>query len=145
MTDDSERVSATFARKVRQLRADREWSQARLGQRVKLGQSRVAAIESTGSVTLDQAQDFAEAFGVPLYVLLYDRLPGATARRVRQEQRLLQLYSEVDRAREEVMRITREISAELPGKLPKGKVVTANSVIDVPESGIRRGQHQEAR
>jgi transcriptional regulator with XRE-family HTH domain len=132
-----------FARKARELRLDREWSQARLGKRVGLGQSRVAAIEATGSVTIDQAQDFADAFGVPLEVLLYDKPQSASAVRVRQEQRLIQLYNAVDDAREQVARITREISAELPGKLPRGVIVGADWV-QYPDGERRHGKYQEA-
>jgi transcriptional regulator with XRE-family HTH domain len=134
MTDTKEPRSATFARKVRDLRVEHDWSQTKLGALVGLGQSRIAAIEATGSVTLDQAQDIADALGVPLEVLIYDRLPGSSDARIRQEQRLLQLYNAVDAAREEVVRISAEIRAEIPGKLPRGVIVTGDRVI-LPETG----------
>ena len=71
---------------------------------------------------------------MPLEVLLYEQPRSASDLRIRQEQRMIQLYSAVDQAREEVWRITAEIRAELPGRLPRGVVVTADSV-SFPELG----------
>ena len=137
MTDNPERRSAVFARKVRELRESHGWSQAELGRHLgeyghKLGQSRVAAIEATGSVTIDQADAFAAALGVPVEVLLYEQPAVAQGVVVRQIQRLLQISNAVDRLREEVWRLTAEIQAELPGKPPRNVAITADSVIDLP-------------
>jgi transcriptional regulator with XRE-family HTH domain len=80
MTDSPETPSAVFARNVRRLRQAHGWSQAELGRRLgeadqALGQSRVADIEQSGSVSLDQAVAFAKAFKVPLETLLYVKSP----------------------------------------------------------------------
>jgi transcriptional regulator with XRE-family HTH domain len=133
MADNRESRSAIFARKVRALRQERGWSQAQMGQQLarygqKLGQSRVATIEDTGSVTLDQADAFADAFGVPVEVLLYEQPPAASDIYIRQLQRLSRICNAVWDHREEINRIAAEIHAELPGKLPPGAVVTASSV-----------------
>lgn len=114
MTDNHEPMSAVFARRVRQLREDRGWSQAKLGQRVGLGQSRTAAIEATGAVTIDQAAAFAAAFGVPVEVLLYAEPPATKAIQV---QQLLRILKAVDRARDEVGELVGEIGAAIPGPL----------------------------
>jgi transcriptional regulator with XRE-family HTH domain len=138
MTDNQEPRSAIFARKVRELRKDHRWSQAEMGRQLskhgqRLGQSRVATIEDTGSVTIDQAQAFADALGVPIEVLLYEQPPAAEEVHVRQVQRLLRILNIVQGAGEEVNRVTAEIQAELPGRLPRGAVVTATSVIRTPD------------
>ena len=117
-----------FARKVAELRDHHHWSQAALGRRVGLRQSRVATIEKTGSVTIDQAQAFADALGVPIEVLLYEKPPASEEVHVRQVQRLLRMLGAVDRARDEVGELMAEIQAELPGKLPRGAIITATSV-----------------
>jgi transcriptional regulator with XRE-family HTH domain len=137
MTDNPERRSAVFARKVRELRESHGWSQAELGRQLgeyghKLGQSRVAAIEATGSATIDQADAFAAALGVPVEVLLYEQPPLASGVYIRQIQRLNKIGNAVWDHREEVNRLTAEILAELPGTLPPNVVVTADSVIDLP-------------
>jgi transcriptional regulator with XRE-family HTH domain len=137
MADNQEPRSAIFARKVRDLRTDRGWSQAEMGRQLgryghRLGQSRVATIEDTGSVTIDQAQAFADALGVPIEVLLYEQPPAAEEVYIRQIQRLSKISNAVWDHREEVNRLTAEILAELPGKLPRGKVITSGSVIDMP-------------
>jgi transcriptional regulator with XRE-family HTH domain len=71
--------SVVFARQVRRQREQRGWSQEELARRLAgaghpIGQSRVSAIEAPGpdprTVALDQAQAFADAFGVPLEQLL---------------------------------------------------------------------------
>jgi transcriptional regulator with XRE-family HTH domain len=129
MADDQKARSAIFARQVRQLRDGRGWSQAELGRRVGLGQSRVAAIEQTGSVSIDQADAFAVAFGVPVEVLLYAEPPNT---RVVQLQRLMRISDAVWDLREEVNRLVAEVGADLPGKLPPNVAVTADSVIDLP-------------
>lgn len=108
---------------MRRLREDRDWSQAELGRRVGLGQSRVAAIEATGSVTIDQADAFAAAFGVPVEALLYAEPPATKAVQARRllrmvkvmEQALATAYAEIDRFLEEE-----------PGKL--GATVTADRI-----------------
>jgi transcriptional regulator with XRE-family HTH domain len=131
MSDNTVR-SATFARKVRELRTGRGWSQAELGRRLSgqpLGQSRIAQIEDNGSVTIDQAQDFADALGVPVEVLLYDKPPGAEDVLIRQRQRLIRIINASQGLTDEVVRLSDEISAELPGKLPPGTIVTATDVI----------------
>jgi transcriptional regulator with XRE-family HTH domain len=129
MTDNHEPRSAIFARKVRQLREARDWSQAELGRRAGLGQSRTAAIEAAGSVTIDQAQAFADALQVPIEVLLYVDPP---ATKVVQLQRLLQIASAVDRLKDDVDRLVAQIGADLPGKLPPGTAITATEVTSLP-------------
>lgn len=131
MTDSGESRSAIFARNVQRLRKKRDWSQAEVGRRVGLGQSRVAAIEASGSVTIDQAAAFADAFGVPLEMLLYTEPP---ATRVVQIQRLLQIFNAVDRAREDVRQLIDQITADLPGPKRPGRIITADSVIEPSES-----------
>lgn len=122
-----------FARKIRELRDARDWSQADLGRRVGLGQSRVAAIEAAGSVTIDQAQAFADAFGVPIEVLLYEQPPAAEEVHIRQIQRLLRISNVVRQASDEVNRVAAEIQAELPGKFPRDAIVTETSVTRLGE------------
>ena len=130
MTDSQEPRSAIFARKVRQLRDDRGWSQAELGRRVGLGQSRVAAIEATGSVTIDQADAFASAFGVPVEVLLYEAPPPTKAVQV---QQLIRMFNVVDRARDEVRALMDKIITEIPGRTgPPGTIVTADRIEHLP-------------
>jgi transcriptional regulator with XRE-family HTH domain len=132
MRGSQERRSAVFARKVRQLRTERGWSQAELGRRVGLGQSRTAMIEQTGSVNLDQADAFAVAFGVPVEVLLYADPPATKAVQV---QQLMQILGAVDRARDEVGALVDEITAGIPGPLgPPGMttVVTADRIETFP-------------
>jgi transcriptional regulator with XRE-family HTH domain len=134
MTDTQEPRSAVFARKVRELRMKRGWSQAEMGRQLgghgqMLGQSRVAAIEDSGSVTIDQAQAFADAFGVPIEVLLYEQPPAAEEVYVRQIQRLNKISNALWDHREEVNRLTAEILAELPGTLPPDVIVTADAVL----------------
>jgi len=127
---DSEPRSAIFRRKVHQLRDERGWSQVELGRRVGLGQSRVAAIESSGSVTIDQADAFAAVFGVPVEVLLYETPPPTKAVQV---QRLLRMVKAVDRARDEIGVLMDEIIAEIPGRLgPPGTIVTADRIETLP-------------
>jgi transcriptional regulator with XRE-family HTH domain len=76
--------SAVFARRVRQLREQRGWSQTDLAEQLAeagqpVGQSRVSTIEASGSdprtVSVDQAAAFARAFEVPLEHLLSDDWP----------------------------------------------------------------------
>jgi transcriptional regulator with XRE-family HTH domain len=132
MTGNQERRSAIFARKVRQLRNERGWSQAELGRRAGLGQSRTAAIEASGSVTIDQAQAFADALGVPVEVLLYAEPPATKAVQV---QRLVRILRAVDRARDEIGVLVDQITAEIPGRLgPPGMttIVTADRVETFP-------------
>jgi transcriptional regulator with XRE-family HTH domain len=81
MADRPELRSAIFARKIRHYRKAHGWSQEQLGRELgrswlQLGQSRVAAIEQTGSVTLDQAQALADALSVPIELLIYDEPPS---------------------------------------------------------------------
>jgi transcriptional regulator with XRE-family HTH domain len=128
MTDNQEPRSLIFRRKVRELRTARKWSQASLGRQVGLGQSRVATIEDSGSVTIDQAQAFADALGVPIEVLLYEQPPAAEEVRIRQIQRLLRISNVVREAWDEVNRVSAEIQAELPGKLLPGTIVTETRV-----------------
>jgi transcriptional regulator with XRE-family HTH domain len=130
MTDNREPRSAIFARKVQELRGEKDWSQAELGRRVGLGQSRVAAIEATGSVTIDQADAFAIAFGVPVEVLLYAEPPPTKAVQV---QWLMRILKAVDRARDEVGVLVDEIIAEIPGRMgPPGTIVTADRIEHLP-------------
>ncbi len=132
MTDNHEPRSAVFARRVRQLRAERGWSQAELGRRVGLGQSRTATIEATGSVNLDQAAAFAAAFGVPVEVLLYAEPPATKAVQV---QQLLRILKAVDRARDEVGELVGEIGDAIPGGLgPPGMttIVTSDRIETFP-------------
>ena len=129
MTDNHEPLSAVFARRIRQLRGERGWSQAELGRRVGLGQSRTAAIEATGTVTIDQAGAFAVAFGVPVEVLLYTEPPATKAVQV---QQLLRISRAVDLFRDETNRSVGEIIGQIPGALgTPGTIVTADRV-DLP-------------
>jgi transcriptional regulator with XRE-family HTH domain len=133
MTDSQEPRSAIFARKVRGLRTDRRWSQAEMGRQLgkygqRLGQSRVATIEDTGSVTIDQAQAFADALGVPIEVLLYEKPPAAEEVYIRQIQRLAKISNAAWDHLEQINQLTAEVQAELPGKLRPGTIVTATSV-----------------
>lgn len=138
MADNQEPRSLIFARNVRQLREERGWSQAELGRRLradhKLAQSRIAAIEATGSVTIDQADAFAVAFGVPIEVLLYADTDPRAARGtvIRQVQRLAQISNAVWDLREDINRLVADIRADLSGELPPGTIITADSVIDMP-------------
>ena len=125
-----------FARNVRRMREDRGWSQAELGRRLGPGhalrQARVAAIEATGSVTIDQADAFAAALGVPVEVLLYEKPPLTKAI---QTQQLMRILKAVDRARDEVGGLVDEIIASIPGRLgPPGTVtiVTADRIETTP-------------
>jgi len=131
MTDNQE-TAEIFARHVRKLREDMHWSQAELGRRVGLGQSRVAAIEGAASVTIGQAVTFARVFGVPIEALLDEHGPLTAGLRVRQMQRLLQIYNAVDQAREQIGALVEEITADLPGKGRPGTIITADSVTDLP-------------
>lgn len=131
MADNHEPRSVIFARKVRELRDEKEWSQAELGRRVGLGQSRVAAIEANGRVTIDQADAFAAVFGVPVEVLLYAEPPPTKAV---QAQQLIRIFNAVDRARDEVGELMDEIIRQIPGPLgPPGTVVTADR-IEIPRA-----------
>jgi hypothetical protein len=65
-------------------------------------------------------------------VLLYEQPPAAEEVYVRQIQRLNKISNALWDHREEVNRLTAEILAELPGTLPRGVAVTADSVIDLP-------------
>jgi transcriptional regulator with XRE-family HTH domain len=125
MSDTTDSRAAVFARRVRELREERGWSQDALGRRVGLKQSRMAAIEANGSVTLDQAAAFAAALAVPLEALLYNE----AATKAMQVQRLMQISRAVDQMRDEVSRLIGEITAEIPGRLgPPGTVVTADRI-----------------
>jgi transcriptional regulator with XRE-family HTH domain len=133
-SEGQEARSAIFARNVRRLREDRGWSQAELGRRLGAGhalrQARVAAIEATGSVTIDQADAFADALGVPVEVLLYTEPPATKAVQV---QRLLRLFNVVDGARDEVWRLIGEMIDEIPGRLgPPVTIVTADRIETQP-------------
>jgi transcriptional regulator with XRE-family HTH domain len=133
-SDASEPRSAIFARNVRRLREERGWSQAELGRRLggshALRQARVATIEATGSVTIDQADAFADALGVPVEVLLYAEPPATKAVQV---QRLIRMFNAVDRARDEARSVMDEIIAEIPGRLgPPGTIVTADRIETLP-------------
>jgi transcriptional regulator with XRE-family HTH domain len=133
-SDVSEPRSAIFARNVRRLREERGWSQAELGRRLgsshALRQARVAAIEATGSVTIDQADAFAGALGVPVEVLLYTEPPATKAVQV---QRLLRIFNVVDGARNEVWRMIGEMIDEFPGPTgPPGTIVTADRIEILP-------------
>jgi len=133
-SDASEPRSAIFARNVRRLREERGGSQAELGRRLggshALRQARVATIEATGSVTIDQADAFADALGVPVEVLLYAEPPATKAVQV---QRLIRMFNAVDRARDEARSVMDEIIAEIPGRLgPPGTIVTADRIETLP-------------
>jgi len=135
MTDTREAQSAIFARKVRELRKEHGWSQAQLGRQLgkhghKLGQSRVAAIEETGSVTIDQAAAFAAAFGVPIEALLYERPPATQAMQV---QRLMQISQIVFGSANEVNRKIQEMLPDMRDAFQGGKVmITPDGVVPVP-------------
>jgi transcriptional regulator with XRE-family HTH domain len=126
MTDNEGSRSAIFAGHVRRLRDEHGWSQAELGRRVGLGQSRIAVIEASGSVTIDQADAFAAVFGVPLETLLYEKPPPTKAVQV---QQLLRIFKAVDRARGEVWELVGEAIDEIPGRTgPPGTIVTADRI-----------------
>jgi transcriptional regulator with XRE-family HTH domain len=119
-----------FARKVAELRKQHGWSQDVFGRRVGLRQSRIATIEATGSVTIDQAQTFADALGVPIEVLLYDQPPVSEEVWIRQTQRLNKISDALWDHREEINGLVAEIRAELAGKTSRpGRVITSTSVI----------------
>jgi transcriptional regulator with XRE-family HTH domain len=131
-SNGQEARSVIFARNVQRLRKERGWSQAELGRRLggshALRQARVAAIEATGSVTIDQADAFAGALGVPIEVLLYEHAPATEAMRIQQTQRLLRIAGAVGRLRDEVAELVGEIARDMP--LPEGvTTITADSVI----------------
>jgi transcriptional regulator with XRE-family HTH domain len=131
MTDTEGPRSAVFARHVRQLRAEKGWSQGELGRRVGLGQSRIAAVEASGSVTIDQADAFAAAFGVPLETLLYETPPATKAVLA---QQLIRMFNAVDRARDEIGVLMDETIAGIPGPLgPPGTIVTADRIEQLGE------------
>jgi transcriptional regulator with XRE-family HTH domain len=119
---DNDSRSAIFARHVRRLREERRWSQAELGRRLgvaghTLGQSRIAAIEAHGQVTLDQVDAFAATFGVPIEELLYDpRLPPA---RGVTRQRLIALVERAGMLRDDLYQLVEPLTAsdlrEQPG------------------------------
>ena len=83
------------------MREARHWSQAELGRRVGLGQSRIAAIEATGqqaakrpaSVSIDQAVTFAQILSVPVEILLFEHLPSDAAVST---QRLVKILGEAE-------------------------------------------------
>lgn len=138
-SDSPEARSAIFARNVQRRRTERGWSQAELGRRLGPGhalrQARVATIEATGSVTIDQADAFADALGVPVEVLLYAEPPATKAIQV---QRLLQIVNAVDEARNEVWRLTGEIIDGIAGRTgPPGTIVTADRI---EQLGIKTGE-----
>jgi transcriptional regulator with XRE-family HTH domain len=106
MTDKPELRSAILARKVRHYRKAHGWSQEQLGHKLgecwlELGQSRIAAIEYSGSVTIDQAQALADALSVPIEMLIYDEPPSTApvqreqAAKVKTAMKMLQ--QQVDR------------------------------------------------
>ena len=108
MADNHEPRSAIFARKVRKFRLDWKWSQAELGRRLEaagqgLKQSRIAAIEATGHVTLDQAQTFADALGVPLEFLLYDKPPKTVPL---QSMQIARVMNAADELQKELLQLT---------------------------------------
>jgi transcriptional regulator with XRE-family HTH domain len=114
MTDNHEPPSAIFARKVRQLRAEAGWSQAELGRRLALAghglrQSRIAAVERAGSVSIDQADAFAVVFSVPLEVLLYEKPPASRGVRV---HRLMKIAAAADRLNQEIGRLIDDGTAD---------------------------------
>jgi transcriptional regulator with XRE-family HTH domain len=77
--DEPAARSAVFARRVREIREHRGWSQTELARRLAeagqpIGQSRLSAIEAPGpeprTVSVDQAAAFARVLDVPLELLL---------------------------------------------------------------------------
>jgi transcriptional regulator with XRE-family HTH domain len=118
MSDNQRARSEIFADHVRRLRDDRGWSQAELGRRLgeaghPLRQSRVAAIEASGSVTIDQAGAFAEVLGVPIEALLYEEPPATGALQIR---RLTRIKAGIEAIDDEVQRLLSEAIADrLPG------------------------------
>jgi transcriptional regulator with XRE-family HTH domain len=117
---DEQTRAPIFARHVRKLREDRGLSQAELGRRVGLGQSRVAAIEAEGSVNLDQAAAFAAALGVPLEMMLYEQPPPT---RAVQLQSLYYLAERASQLRDGLYRLIEDIGDGMPGKLPDGTLI----------------------
>ena len=81
-------------------------------------------------MTIDQADAFADALGVPVEVLLYAEPPATKAVQV---QRLIRMFNAVDRARDEARSVMDEIIAEIPGRLgPPGTIVTADRIETLP-------------
>src|SRR6266851_9642497 len=120
MADNQVTRSAIFARHVKQLREERGWSQAELGRSLgavghPLGQSRVAAIEATGSVTIDQAAAYAAVLGVPVEMLLYEEPP---ATRAVQLQGLFNLAERAGQLRDDIVALMEAIGEGMPGRLP---------------------------
>jgi transcriptional regulator with XRE-family HTH domain len=134
MSDTQRSRSEIFAGHVRRLRDERKWSQAELGRRLgeaghPLRQSRVAAIERSGSVTIDQAEAFATVFGVPIEVLLYAQPPATQAMQV---QRLMGIAKTTFDCANEVWRTIGEMLPDMADAFQPGMYVTADGVIHVP-------------
>ena len=143
MTDNTGSRAAVFAGHVRRLREERDWSQAELGRRLAgagqpLGQSRIAAIEAAGSVTIDQAAAFAQVFGVPIEAMLYEHSPATEAVQIQQIQQLLRIGDTVSKLSDEVWRLIREM--HLPVRPGIGTITTDS--FTRKEEGPD-GQHQE--
>jgi len=98
VTDDS--TVETCRRRIKAFRTSQGLSQAELGRQVGLGQSRIAAIEATGSVTIAQAAAFAEVFNVPIDMLIYEHPSAVTD--PPQLQRLRQLLIDLDKLRNDI-------------------------------------------
>jgi transcriptional regulator with XRE-family HTH domain len=116
----SDKTSVIFARHVKGLREERGWSQAELGRLVGLKQSRVAAIEAAGSVTLDQAAAFAAALGVPVEQLLYEKPPATGAVQL---QRLYAFAEHAGQLHDDALRLIENIGEGMPGRLPSGALI----------------------
>jgi transcriptional regulator with XRE-family HTH domain len=143
---ESETRSAVFARQVRRLREERGWSQGELVRRLAeaghpVGQSRVSTIEAPGpeprTVTLDQAQAFADAFGVALERLVLEDWPVTRDVMLRELVNLLD-QSDLDLARtvesaNEVREMAVRFLRKYPGSVPAGMTER------LPQVEIRRG------
>jgi len=127
--------SAIFARQVRRVREARGWSQGELAKRLAavghpLGQTRISVIEAAGpeprTVSVDQAQAFADAFGVPLEALMFEDYPITRAVILRDLAALLEIADQFAAAAVDSANRSREMvigymeKQERPFQLPPG-------------------------
>lgn len=126
--------SAIFGQRVRRFREERGWSQGELTRQLAkvgqpLGQSRVSAIEAPGpeprTVSIDQAQALADAFGVPLELLIFEDWPITRTVIMREladiiehaDREAAQAVERANAARELAIRFLHEQPGQLPDEL----------------------------
>ncbi len=115
MTDNEERVSDIFARRMREFREARCWSQDELARRIGIGQSRLSVIEAEGSVTINQASEIAEVLGIPVEALIYAN-PPPTADIL--GMRLARITDAIERVRHELDELSNSVADSLRVKDP---------------------------